>query len=501
MSTTITRRHFMKTSTGAVLGSILANSVVGESASRRRPNLLFVFSDQQSADMLGCYGNASIETPRLDAFSRGAVRFNHCISNSPVCTPYRGTLLSGQHPLYHGAFFNDLQMLPGDGTYFAEVLRDAGHRTGYVGKWHLLGGYRDRPVPEGPLRYGFDDTFLTNNCTLEYRAGKSWYWDRNNQRAFYPKWEPDAQTDQAIEFLEQSVGRDDPWTLFVSWHPPHNWDGYWNYDAPKAFKDLYDPDTIKLRPGTPDTPENRRMMRDYHALCSNLDWNFGRLLDALEEQGELDNTIVVYTSDHGDCLRMNGRYDLHKCRPEQESTKVPLLIRAPGLRGGTSDLLVSSLDLMPTLLGLLGASVPGTCQGQNLSRAIKNGDEDAVASIPLFLSRFDDIDWRGVYTRRYTYSFGPDGERFNRLYDRQEDPHEQNNLFDDPAHRGVRNRLHRETLRWMKEFNDPFVPYQKMLEATATQPAKDGKMFRQPTGALKGRPVDRIRGMKGYGMR
>lgn len=93
----------MKTSAGAMLGTMLVDSALGESASRRRPNLLFVFSDQQSADMMGCYGNASIKTPRLDAFARDAVRFNHCISNSPVCTPYRGTLLSGLHPMHHGA--------------------------------------------------------------------------------------------------------------------------------------------------------------------------------------------------------------------------------------------------------------------------------------------------------------------------------------------------------------------------------------------------------------
>ena len=495
----ITRRRFITSSAaisgGAALGALMGNRALANTnpnGRMKQPNLLFVFSDQQSADMLGCYGNRSIKTPRLDAFAADGVQFNQCISNAPVCTPYRGTLLSGLHPLHHGAFYNDLQMLPGNGNYFAEVLRDAGYRTGYVGKWHLYGGNRKRPVPEGPLRYGFDDYFLTNNCTLEFRANKAWYWDETNQRRLYDKWEPDAQTDQAITFLEQAAGDDRPWALFVSWHPPHNWDGYWNYDAPQDAVDRYHARTIGMRPHIPDTPDNRRMVRDYYALCSNLDDNFGRLLDALKTAGALDNTVIVYTSDHGDCLRNRGRADAHKCRPEADSCRVPLLLQAPGLQPRVSDLLISTLDLMPTLLSLLGAPVPRTCQGKDLTAAIRDADDDAVESTPLFLSRFDNGDWRGIYTRRYTYSFGPDGKRFNRLYDRRTDPHEQTNLYDDPDHRALRDRLHEQTLAWMKTFDDPFVPYQTMLRKVARRPRADGKMYRAKTGALKGRPVDLI---------
>ncbi len=491
----LSRRQFIQASSVAAAG-LAAGTLAGTDAQaapggrKRRPNLLYVFSDQQSVDMLGCYGNESIQTPHLDAFAKTGVRFNHCISNSPVCTPHRGTLLSGLHPLHHGAFFNDLQMLPGKGKYFAEVLRDAGYRTGYVGKWHLYGGNRNRPVPKGPLRYGFDDYFLTNNCTLEFRAKKSWYWDHKNQRRLYEKWEPDAQTDQAITFLKQSAGKNRPWVLFVSWHPPHNWGGYWNYHAPKDAAKRYDPKAIKLRPTIPDTPGNRKMLRDYYALCSNLDDNFGRLLDTLKDTNALDNTVIVYSSDHGDCLRGEGRTNLHKCRPEADACRVPLLLRAPGLKPRGSDLLVSTLDLMPTILGLLGADVPGTCQGQNLAGAIRRGDDDVVDSIPLFMSRYDRVDWRGIYTKRFTYSFGPDGKRFNRLYDRETDPHEQRNLYADPAQRELREKLHARTLAWMKTFGDPNLPYAKMLQAVARQPAKDGRMARSRDGSLKGRPAD-----------
>lgn len=136
-----------------------------------RPNLVFVFSDQQSSDMLGCAGNPQVISPNLDRLAAQGLRFNHCISSAPICTPYRGMLLSGQHPLRNGAFENDVRMVPGAGNYFGEVLRDHNYRTGYYGKWHLYGGDRDRPVPPGPYRYGFDHEFVINNCTLDYTKG------------------------------------------------------------------------------------------------------------------------------------------------------------------------------------------------------------------------------------------------------------------------------------------------------------------------------------------
>ena len=171
--------------------------------------------------MLGCYGNADIKTPRLDAFAVDSIRFEHCISSSPVCTPYRGMLLTGQHPLRHGALHNDLPLLAHNGTTFAQALGAAGYRTAYVGKWHLLGGDRDRPVPPGPLRHGFDETFLSNNCHMDYRPGHGYYWDGEGRKVHFEEWEVDGQTRQAVQFLP-TCRTDEPFALFVSWHPPHD---------------------------------------------------------------------------------------------------------------------------------------------------------------------------------------------------------------------------------------------------------------------------------------
>jgi arylsulfatase A-like enzyme len=225
--------------------------------------------------MLGCYGNADIKTPCLDAFAADSIRSEHCISSSPVCTPYRGMLLTGQHPLRHGALHNDLPLLAHNGTTFAQALGAAGYRTAYVGKWHLLGGDRDRPVPPGPLRHGFDETFLSNNCHMDYRPGHCYYWDEEGRKVFFDEWEVDGQTRQAAEFLD-TCRTDEPFALFGSWHPPHDV-GFdpetmtFDYGTEQDLMDLYDPAAIRLRPSAEDTPEIRRAYHGYYAMCSGID--------------------------------------------------------------------------------------------------------------------------------------------------------------------------------------------------------------------------------------
>ena len=224
--------------------SAVGSQLLAADSSAKRPNLVFVFSDQQSWDMLGCYGNPDVISPNLDRLAEQGVRFNHCISSSPICTPYRAMLLSGQHTLRNGAIGNDIRMLPGKGNYFAEVLRDHGYRTGYYGKWHLYGGDRNRPIPPGPYRYGFDHEFLSNNCTLVYDKERAYYWDENGEKQMYGDWEPYAQTRQAVEFINKHADR--PFALFVSWHPPHRWKN--RYRGPADLMKLFDPAKLHLAP-------------------------------------------------------------------------------------------------------------------------------------------------------------------------------------------------------------------------------------------------------------
>lgn len=454
-----------------------------------RPNLLFVFSDQQSFDMLGCYGNRQIHTPRTDAFARQGIRFDHCFSNAPVCTPYRGMLMSGKHPLHNGAFENDMALCPSAGPHFGQRLAQQGYRTGYVGKWHLLGGDRQRPVPAGPLRAGFDGPFFTDNCTTEFRAGHCFYYDQDGQKQIYDQWQPYGQTDQAVEFLETSAGQDQPFALFVSWHPPHDHGvkappphPHYNYSHyPPELAEPYRDRPLDLRPGVEDTPPRRQQLRDYYAMCTGIDTAFGRLLDTLDRLDLADDTVVVFTSDHGDMLGSHGcpkpKRPLH-----DTSSRVPLILRAPdrlglGRPGDVRQLLVGTLDLMPTLLSLLGCPVTDDLHGRDLTDPIRRRDDDAVASLPMLM-----ISWpvyRGVVTRQWSFSMGPPDQqnRFNTLlFDRAADPQQQRNLVDDPGGRPIADHLRHLTRQWMDRFEDPFVTIPELVQR---QPLEH---YRQPPG-------------------
>lgn len=488
----VSRRDFLKATGGVAAlgalgtlpGSALSSSwVVGE----RRPNLLFVFTDQQSHDMLGAYNNPQIITPNLDDFAQRSIRFEHCVSSCPVCTPMRGILLSGQHPLHNGAFVNDAQLLPNNGTTFGEALRDNGYRTGYIGKWHLYGGNRNRAIPPGPHRHGFDDVFLSNNSHLDYRPGHCFYFDENGEKVFFDEWEAYGQTDQAIDFLDQQ-SEEDPFALFLSWHPPHDHLGGRQYLTEAELEALYDPEKIELRPNVIDTPLVRHWYHGYMAMCSGIDIAFGRLMKKLEQKGLADNTIIVFTSDHGDHLNSNRR-PWPKSFPEDASVRVPFLLRLPkDLRGGSSsELLVSTFDLMPSLLGMMGISPPDTCQGRDLSKDIAQGREDTVDSVPILMTH---PGWRGVYTRDFTYAYDERAEQrdisFNVLYNREADPWQMDNLYYEASAREIRERLHQETLSHMERFDDRFWTGEQIHEACGLSV----QLSRQEDGACPCRPID-----------
>jgi len=506
MKENLSRRKFLET-TGKSLAALsvapMIRSFPGE-LKPKRPNLVFVFADQQSRDMLGCYGNEDIHTPNLDRFAAGGIRFEHCVSSQPVCTPFRGMMLTGQHPLYNGAYTNDVPLLANNGKYFGHVLDEAGYRTGYIGKWHLLGGDRNRPIPAGKMRYGFNDTFLSNNCHVDFRPGKCYFWNEQDKKEYFDEWEVYGQTRQALKFLDE-CGEDEPFALFVSWHPPHDWGIYTDelvhkYDSIPELMDLYDPAKIRLRPSVRDSPRVRQAYHGYYAMCSGVDKAFGWLMDKLKQKGFENNTLVVYTSDHGDNLNSYD-FKIAKNHPEDTATRIPFLLRWPGiLRAGlVTNLMINPMDMMPSVLGLMGLAVPASVQGQDLSGDILKHRSDAVESVPLF---FFNPSWRGVYTRDVTYGFGiiehytldAAGKLVFKevpvkaLYDRRKDPFQLNNLFGTSGASALQKEMEKLTRTWMENFND-----------RGASPAEISKAYGYGDGTFpedtreerfKGRPVD-----------
>lgn len=464
-----------------------------------KPNLIFIVTDQQSFDMLGCYGNTQIITPNIDKLAENSVQFNRGISTSPHCTPFRGMLLSGLHPIHNGALNNDIRMLSSkeigkETKYFGEVLRDGNYNLGYIGKWHLYGGDRNRPIPEGPYRYGFDDVFLSNNCTLQFGQDKAYFWDEKGEKTLYEDWEPYGQTKQALNFIDERAKK--PFALFINFHPPHDWKGG-NYEAPKELMSLYNQDTLKVRGNAEDTLENRIKYQGHMAMVTSIDKSIGWIMDKLKEKNITDNTIIVFTSDHGDLLMSHG-WPNNKGRPENESIHVPLIISYPAkLKPRKSDLIFGTLDFMPTILTMMDLPVPTSVQGKNLLDAIIKQDDDVVKYTPIFNFNHE---WKGVYTKRYTYSFSTkkgitsqilNNIRFERncLYDREKDPLELKNLFNSPEYASVKDTLHANTLEWMKELNDIDVSYKKIAELIKVTSKDKSKKWPKDQGLIKGEPI------------
>lgn len=477
-------------------------SINSTCAKPKQPNIVFIFSDQQSADMLGCYGNKDIKTPTIDQLAKDGIRFQKCYSSQPVSSPMRGMLLTGQHPLYNGVFSNDIAVNVEEGTTFAETLKNAGYSTTYVGKWHLLGGDRNRPIPKGKDRLGFD-TFLSNNCTLDFSPENAFYFNEAGEKVKFNKWEAYGQTDQAVDFIK-NTHKQKPFALFVSYHPPHDQGaaryGNRRYNTIPELMNLYKKDSIALRPTAMELAgvngsnieELRTDYHGYYAMCSGIDKAVGEIVETLRKNGTLDNTIIVYTSDHGDNLHSHAR-PWTKSSPENVAANVPLIIRYPKKfkAGSVSNILVGSLDLMPTILGIAGIKAPAVCQGKDITPFLFDKKLEGPTSIPLFYFR---PNWRGVVTQRYIFSFDPFEEKgdqsWNVLYDKNIDPLQQHNLFYEPSYRNVRNELFQLTLDWMKKFKDPMISDGDIMDVCGFTNRK--LSLDQTDGRINGRPVDLI---------
>lgn len=444
----------------------------------QRPNLLFVFADQMRGFDMGCAGNPDVQTPNLDRLAAEGALLDRSFANCPVCTPSRAILLTGRYPLSNRVVTNDLP-LPDAIPTFGELTRDAGYRTGYIGKWHLDGVPREKWTPPGPRRHGFDE-WAVWNCAHRYFEGRYYGGDSPEPIAF-AEYEPVGQTDLALAFLQQNDPR--PFCLFLSWGPPH--DPY--EQVPDEFKALYSGDNLALRGNVSELktavqdPARRRgaraVLADYYAAITALDAQLGRLLDALREQGKDQNTIVVFTSDHGDMLFSQGM--LKKQQPWEEAIRIPFVARWPGhiAAGSRPDTLLSTVDFAPTLLSFLGIAPHGEMQGADLSGALR-GDENTSCPPSVLLMEMVTADeglkqelrpWRGLRTARYTYARWWDGSPW-LLYDNDADPLQTRNLIGDAAYAPAQQTLDAELDNFLARTGDCSLPPDQLLREYGLAP-------------------------------
>ena len=438
--------------------SILATLSAAEAAQPVKPNILFIIADQWRAQAFGFAGDPNVHTPHLDALQRESVDCIKAISSMPVCCPARASLQTGQSALTDGVFLNDVPLNPHADT-IAKVLDQAGYDTGYIGKWHLNGDGRSAYIPPN-RRQGYE-YWKVLECTHDYNH--SYYYAGNDtQKRLWKGYDAIAQTKDAEQYLRDHAKSDKPFFLFLSWGPPHN-----PYQtAPAKYRAMYKPGQMILRPNVPasDQGQARLDLAGYYAHCTALDDCVGTLMQTLRATGLASNTLVVFTADHGALLGSHGQY--HKQQPWEESIRVPLLLHWPdglGTTGRSRDALISSEDIMPTLLGLCGEPIPKTVEGLDYSDYLRGGKNpsDGVTLISC-MAPFGEWDrqrggreYRGIRTDRYTYVRDLNGPWL--LFDDQADPYQTNNLVNEPAHAELQADLAATLTRKLKETGDQFL--------------------------------------------
>jgi len=426
-------------------------------SSAGKPNLVFIFADQWRAQATGYAGNKDVKTPHLDRLAKESINFSNAVSGCPVCSPYRASMLTGQYWLTHGIFYNDKPLNP-DATTIGKVYRRAGYETGYIGKWHVDGYDRTAFIPK-ERRQGFD---FWKVCECTHNYNNSLYYADTDVRQYWDGYDAIAQTREAQKYIRRQANKS-PFVLFMSWGPPHA-----PYQtAPKKYREMFDLAGIRLHPNVPKSLKQkaREELAGYYAHIAALDDCIGDVLDTLKECRIEENTIFVFTSDHGDMLRSHGH--TKKQKPWDESVRIPFLLRYPaahGKSGRTIDMPINTPDIMPTLLGLSGVAIPKSVEGSDFSGVIKGTrppeNDAALIMCPVPFHQWNyqrgGREYRGVRTRRYTYVRDIKGPWL--MYDNRQDPYQLKNLCNDPKFAEVRQGLEKILSRKLKETNDKFLP-------------------------------------------
>lgn len=442
----------------------------------RKPNIIFYFSDQQRADTCGCYGQELDITPHLDRFAEEGIRYEHAFSPQPVCGPCRALFQTGLYPTTTGCFRNNVA-LPLDAKTLGHYFTDAGYETAYVGKWHLASdgalesaprlNFHHAPVP--PERRGGYAGYWRASDVLEFTSDGfgGYLFDENMKRHDFKGYRADCVTDYALDFLRERP-KDKPFFLTVSHIEPHHQNDAGHYQGPEGskerFRDYETPGDLKGEDG-----DHREEYPDYLGACESVDRNFGRLIALLKDEGIYEDTVIIFSSDHGSHFRTRNRddhlngYDDYKRTGHDSALRVPLVIRGGAFRGGkTVRDLVSTAGIPKTLLSIAGIKEDARTPmvGEDLLAVAEGRLPERRNEV--FAQISESRLGRVLRTDAFTYAVYAPGRNGGEesqsdeyaddyLYDLKRDPHQKNNVVGDPAYRAVKGDLRKRLIQWIAE--------------------------------------------------
>ena len=427
------------------------------------PNIIWIFGDQHRGQALGHAGDPNANTPNLDRMSAQGVPFRHAISGCPWCTPFRGSLITSRYT--HRATQRTPQALDTSLPTIADVFNKQGYRTAWFGKWHLVGSNKMEYVPRDARgRFGTWIGYENNNAQYDCWVHGHDEKDRDDEEPLTEKlerYETDALTDQMLDYIKaQKAGN--PFFAVLSVQPPHD-----PYVAPPEYLEKYTPEDVELRPNVPNLPRivepARKDLAGYYAMIENLDWNVGRILEAIENQGLSEETHIFFFSDHGDSHGSHGHF--RKSNPYEEALRIPCIVLPAGGRrsGKHSDAPFNHVDFAPTSLGLCNIDVPDWMEGTDYSShiipdrpPIKNELTSAYIQ-QCVRKRFQSVNrtWRGIRTNDGWKYVCLEGQPLV-MFDLNEDPYETLNLAFLDTHNDKREELQAELADWIERTGDEF---------------------------------------------
>lgn len=426
---------------------------------KKKPNIVFVLADQWRAQATGYNGDVNLKgrTPNIDRMAETGMNFTNCISVCPLSSPTRASLLTGQYPTTHGIFLNDLH-LRDEALTMAEIYRQSGYQTAYIGKWHLDGMGRLNFTPR-ERRQGFD-YWKGLECSHDYNH-LLYYSGDSDEKQYWDGYGPYRETDDAVAYIRENANGGKPFLLFLAWGAPH----FPHDNAPQETQRLFIPDSMQVPANVPADLKNaaRNESSGYYAHIAALDKCMGELQRAIIEAGIFENTIFVFTSDHGEMMGAQGVRPTQKQVPWAESVRVPFLLRYPARYGDRKIRITAPLDtpdILPTLLSMSGIAIPETVEGEDMtgviSRPRTKRDKAALIMSVSPSAAVQKEEYRGIYTSRYTYVETLKGSWL--LYDNANDPLQLNNLAGKVEFARLQEKLKFSLKTELKKIGDDFKP-------------------------------------------
>ena len=439
------------------------------STEKKRPNIVFYFSDQQRHDTIGAYSDHAKKfniTPNLDEMAETGVKFEYAFTPQPVCGPARACIQTGRYATQNGCFTNGRALKENDAT-IAKYLGKAGYDTAYVGKWHLASengsaDYMTKAVPEA-LRGGYRYWRAADVLEFTSHGYGGYIYDENMNRIDFDGYRCDSITNFALDYIENKDknirSEKKPFFLFVSHIEPHHQNDREKFEGPdgsaEKFDDFEIPEDLK---GAADTePDFKDHFANYLGCVGSLDYNLGRIVLGLKAKNIFEDTVIIYTSDHSCHFRTRNSEYKRSCH--ENSIRIPMIIYGGDFKGGLKiENLVSLIDLPPTILSIAGLGIPEDFMGKSLTGTLPHnpGWEDEI-----YTQISESHLARCVRTPKWKYCVASSENPWNTsqtdkyreyaLYDLENDPHEQNNLINAGGFENIKLELSRILLKHMNK--------------------------------------------------